>query len=311
MKGTIQIPASTSNFGPGFDCLGGAVQLYSTTTFQTEGTRTYSPETTPLTLNYSNSCTPDVPTEDNLIVQALRNVFTSFEKELPEIHLDITSRIPAGRGLGASAVAILTGTTIGLKLLAQRSSSTNLFSRSRILKHALQVESHLGNLSPSLLGGIRISYREDLQPASVQVPVENLPEIHLVVPSFEYTTEQARNRLPDTYSQEPIIHNLARTSLFIHALQTGNRTLLREGTADRMHEPHRIPDLPGGQAVPEAGLDHGAYAVWLSGAGPSFGCFVRDNDSKPAQAMKSEFEKNDVEARIIETSLDQNGLIIK
>lgn len=310
MENTIKIPGSTSNFGPGFDCLGAAINLYSETTFRSDTDTLHEPDGSSIELVYEDSHKPDVPHNKNLIIQSIVNLFRMYERRIPSIALNVRSQIPPSRGIGSSAVAILTGTTIALRIIQDQFSKDDICTSDQILKHAYALEGHHGNLHPCLYGGIRIMFRKDDGPASTLVPVEDLPDIYLVVPSIEYETNQARDCLPDLYSPDNVIYNLPRTALFVKTLMTGDWETLQEALSDKLHQPHRIPQLPGGYKIPKACLEAGGYGVWLSGAGPSYGCFVARNDQRPPQAMKKEFEKHDTPARIIQVDIDSNGVLM-
>ena len=53
----------------------------------------------------------------------------------------------------------------------------------------------------------------------------------------------------------------------IRGLETADVALLKLGLADRLHVPYRLPLIPGGAEVREAGLAAGAWGVTVSGAG--------------------------------------------
>jgi homoserine kinase len=57
--------------------------------------------------------------------------------------------------------------------------------------------------------------------------------------------------------------------MFVTALATGDTSLLREATKDRIHQDIRLAASPACAEALEAGLGAGAWCGWLSGSGPT------------------------------------------
>src|SRR5262245_1424606 len=83
----VRAPATSANLGPGFDCLGLALDLWSEVVARpgraTAGTA--------------------------LIARAVQAVFDRVGKAPPELAFECVNRIPFSRGLGSSAAAIVSG----------------------------------------------------------------------------------------------------------------------------------------------------------------------------------------------------------
>jgi len=94
---TIRVPASTSNLGPGFDCVGGALGIGLELTFA-EGEPSWSYEHGGLGPKH------DAP-DASLVLSAAGRVLG----ETPSVALRMRSDIPMGCGLGSSASAIAAG----------------------------------------------------------------------------------------------------------------------------------------------------------------------------------------------------------
>jgi homoserine kinase len=75
--------------------------------------------------------------------------------------------------------------------------------------------------------------------------------------------------LPASVPLRDAVANLSRLPLLVQALVQGRFHYLRELTADRLHEPHRMPLYREFEALKAAGFAAGAAAVTLSGAGPT------------------------------------------
>ena len=107
---TVQVPATTANLGPGFDCFGMALTLYGRFTF----------EELPAGLRFEG-----VPeafcNADNLAVRAYFSALKAINLSQAGLFLRIASDIPVSHGLGSSASLwtslILLGVAIVLELV--------------------------------------------------------------------------------------------------------------------------------------------------------------------------------------------------
>jgi homoserine kinase len=76
---------------------------------------------------------------------------------------------------------------------------------------------------------------------------------------------------------------------------------------DALHQPYRIPLIPGAQAAMDAAHQAGAGAVALSGAGPSLIAFSSKPEPAIGQAMKRAFEAAGLTARTFELGASYEG----
>jgi homoserine kinase len=76
---------------------------------------------------------------------------------------------------------------------------------------------------------------------------------------------------------------------------------------DALHQPYRIPLIPGAKDAMEAARHAGAAAVALSGAGPSLIAFSSKQDPAVGLAMKRAFEAAGLTARIFELGTSYEG----
>ena len=67
--------------------------------------------------------------------------------------------------------------------------------------------------------------------------------------------------------------------------------------ADRIHDLHRLPLIPGALEAKHAALKQGATAVCLSGAGPGMLAFTRKDHACIGEAMQAAFERAGLKAR--------------
>src|SRR3990172_5964822 len=132
---SVRVPATSANLGPGFDCLGLALDIWATITVAREGPGLNSGE--PMAA---------------MALTAARRVFDKAGRKPPR---GLTARyqggIPTARGLGAGAVARVGG-VVGANALAGEP-----FAREALLALATDLEGHADNAAPALFGGLQVS----------------------------------------------------------------------------------------------------------------------------------------------------------
>lgn len=298
---TVRVPASSGNMGPGFDVLGIAVSLYSEVRVRVLSRKPGNP-----VILIKGEGERKVPSnERNLVFRCIRYVFKKAKKPLPQLRVECINRIPLARGLGSSSAAILAGLLAGNRLLG------NKFSLEQILDWATAWEGHPDNVAAALYGGIQASLVLKGRVESLAWPVPNL-KLVAAVPAFKLSTERARHVLPKTIPMKDVVSNLAAVAVMAQAFAKRKFELLSMALNDRVHEPYRAALIPGFWAVKKAALDAGAYAVTLSGAGPSLMAYASSSDaSRVAQAMQRAFKRAGVESRTLQLSVDKKGAVVR
>jgi len=256
----VDVPATTANLGPGFDCLGAALDLnnrFAMRCIEGDGERFE------LVIEGSEgSHLRGGP--DNLVYRAAQRVW----KEAGETPLGLEARVqlavPPARGLGSSATAIVAG-LIGANALVGEPLSTE-----KLLELAIDIEGHPDNVVPSLLGGLCLTARAASQRWRV-LRCEWSPAVKAVVaiPSIRLSTAEARRAMPRSIPIPDAVLNLGALTLLLQGLRWGHGDLIADGMHDRIHEPYRWGLIQGGQAVRQAALEAGAWGCVISGAGPT------------------------------------------
>jgi homoserine kinase len=189
--------------------------------------------------------------------------FRMLEGEGP---LWVRSPIPMGRGMGFSGAVRVGGAAAAI---VQRHGTASLGEeehRSDVLRVATELEGHADNVAPSIYGGIVVCADDQVQ----RVPLAFDPAIVVWVPDGTTTsTDQSRATLPDTVPMRDAVFNLGRVATFVAACASGDHGALRLATEDRLHQPIRLAAVPESARAIEAALEHGAWAAWLSGSGPT------------------------------------------
>jgi homoserine kinase len=292
MKFTVKVPATSANLGPGFDALGLALDLWN----ETVVTRAKD-----FVVNVSGEGANRLASgKNNLIVRAAQKLADRAGQLLPPFHAGCLNAIPLSSGMGSSSAAILTGLLAGNALL------DDPFSQEEILILASEMEGHPDNVAPALLGGLIVSTVEDGRIIARQIPIGMDVCITIVLPDFYLPTIQARAALPKRITMKNAVHNISRVVLVVEAFRTGDLDLLGTAMTDTLHQPYRLPLIPGAQDAMDAARRTGAEAVALSGAGPSLIAFSK-TESGVGEAMRRAFEQAGLQSRIFQLRVSGNG----
>jgi homoserine kinase len=305
MRVLVKVPATSANLGPGFDALGLALDLWNETEFTTAKSFCLEIE--------GEGAHRLAANEKNLIVRSAQKLYASLNRPLPALGLHCTNRIPLASGLGSSAAAVLTG------LLGANALLGFPFTSEEILNMAVDLEGHPDNVAPALLGGLVVSTMEEGTVITHKLTVaENFSSnradrtalpLHLTValPQFNLSTRQARAVLPDLVPRKDAVSNISRAVLITEAFRTGDLDLLGQAMSDALHQPYRIPLIPGAREAMNAAKEAGAAAVALSGAGPSLIAFSTTPHDGIGDAMKQAFGSAGLTTRIFELKISDHG----
>ncbi len=254
----IQIPATSANLGAGFDALGLALNYYNYVNIEeADGIYIESLDGT------------DVPNDaSNLVYDSARILFDICGKPLNGLKIQQINNIPMARGLGSSSACIIAGLVGANQLLGEPMGLDDLVNLSA------QIEGHPDNTAPALLGGIVTAVFDGKSVHWVKQEVYTTLKFVVVIPDFELKTEQARACLPKEISHKDAVYNLSRAALFSASLLTGKYENLRTAVHDRLHQPYRMELIPHGRDVFDTAYSLGAYAAYLSGAGPALMAIV-------------------------------------
>jgi homoserine kinase len=301
MNITIKVPATSANLGPGFDSLGLALDLWNESTFERADDFAVHVE--------GEGEGKLAQGRNNMIIRAAQKLAEHVGKELPAFIVHCINHIPTGSGMGSSAAATLTG------LLAANALTESNLSQEEILCIASELEGHPDNVAPALMGGLVVSTLNEGKVIARKLPIAPM-HITVVLPDFHFPTKEARNVLPQNITVKDAVHNISRAVLVTEAFRTGDLSLLGEAMTDVLHQPYRIPLIPGAEAAMDAMKAAGASAVALSGAGPSLIAFSQTESGIPqgdaiGSAAKRAFETAGFSARIFQLGVSSRGAEIQ
>jgi homoserine kinase len=285
----VDVPATTANLGPGFDCLGAALDLGNRFALQVvDG----GAERFDLIIEGSEgSHLRGGP--DNLVYRAAQRVWREAGIEPVALEARVQLAVPPARGLGSSATAIVAG-LIGANALVGEPLSTE-----KLLELAIDIEGHPDNVVPSLLGGLCLTARTASQRWRV-LRCEWAADVQAVVaiPSIRLSTSEARRAMPRSIPIPDAVINLGALTLLLQGLRTGNGDLIADGLHDRIHEPYRWGLIQGGRSVRQAALEAGAWGCVISGAGPTLLALAPpDRAEAISAAMVAAWEREGVSSR--------------
>jgi homoserine kinase len=301
MKFIVKTPATTANLGPGFDALGLALTLWNETSFEAEARPAAGNQ---IQIAVEGEGQGHLHLDgNNLIARAARRVFEKLGREMPALRVHCINRIPLGSGMGSSAAATLTG------LMGANALAGNPLSQEEILRLATEIEGHPDNVAPAQLGGLVVSTLASGKIVARRIEIAPLA-LTIVKPDFHFPTRVARQALPKRVTMRDAVHNISRAVLVTKALESGDFDLLGAVMQDTLHQPYRLPLIPGASEAMQAAKRAGAAAVALSGAGPSLAAFSSKREPGVGAAMIAAFESTGLTARAFELDISLNGASI-
>jgi homoserine kinase len=271
---TVRVPASTSNLGPGFDCLGLGLRLYNTVTVSR--VREQSP----------------VP----VILNAAARLFFKESGVTPfRFHGSITGHIPRSRGLGSSAT-LRAGALLALNRIAG-----DPLDRLAIFRLCARLEGHPDNSAPAIFGGFTVARQETVQHFKVA------PRLYfvLLVPELEIKTAAARKILPARIPRKDAVENCRNASAITAAFASRNYQALAGAFVDKLHQPFRARLLPFLPRVIAAAEKAGALGAFLSGSGSTIAALTLISPERVGAAMLAAARSKN--ARLIITTADNRG----
>jgi len=284
----VRVPASSSNLGAGFDCVGVAVDRWLVAAVTPVAGNTISIR------RGGRLTTVSVADEEDLLARGFRAAGAAAGAPATGAAIDATSDIPVGCGLGSSAAAIVAGA-----LLADAALELRL-TRQQIVEIAARVEGHPDNVAPAVYGGAVLSVRTSAGLITTSLTVADSLELLLAVPPFPSDTKAARAVLPKTLPHGDAVVAASRAAALVQGLSSGDGALLGAALDDVLHVPFRRGRIPGYDAVVKAARHAGAFGATLSGAGSAILAIApRERSAAVGAAMIAAWRDSGIEAEVI------------
>jgi len=253
---TVRVPATSANLGPGFDCLGVALDLHNRVTVDRR----------------------KEPKPDRMVDEAARAFFASARRESIRFGFDIAGDIPRSRGLGSS-VAVRLGILHGLNMLCG-----SPLAAQELYRLCARLEGHPDNAAPAAFGGFTAARPDG---SYFRCEIDPVLRFVVLIPPGEIDTDASRGRLPASIPHADAARNTANASLITAAFASRQYELLRGSMADWLHQPYRSEALPHLIPAVEAGVAAGALGGYLSGSGSAVACITIDSPESVASAMQA------------------------
>ncbi|KFI66188.1 homoserine kinase [Bifidobacterium cuniculi] len=278
-KVRVRVPATSANLGSGFDTVGLALDYHD----ELEFTLCADPLNKAAQVLIEGEGADTLPRdESHLVVATFRRACEHFGLARTGFILEAHNNIPQARGMGSSAEAIVAAITA-----AYAFSHDGELDRDAVFELAARIEGHPDNVAPAVYGGMTVSWTDAADTRvfgdgsvvndgyrTVRYLVDPSMTATVFVPDYELSTAKAREALPATVPFADAVHNVARASLLIGAMNPAAladrqdpNALLMTATEDRMHQQYRGPLMqPSADLI--AKLRAAGFAAAVSGAGP-------------------------------------------
>ena len=239
--------------------------------------------------------------QDNFISSAFAVPFERSGNPVAEVEIVCRNKIPVGRGLGSSSAAVVAGIVAGNELCG------NPFTQAELLAMAAEVEGHPDNVASAFLGGLQIVVNGSDGIIASSVPLPRGLDAVLFVPDQPVVTQEARSLLPAKITRDDAVFNIGRVGLLVNALATGDLSLLRTATEDRLHQQEREKVFPAMKNILRAALDAGALGAFLSGSGSSVLAFANSRRMTIGYEMAEAASKSGVSGEFRVTRPTEQG----
>ena len=285
----IIVPATSANVGPGFDSVGVAVTKYLEIQVCEEREEWM----------IEHQLGKWIPRDErNLLLKIALQIVPDLQPR----RLKMVSDIPLARGLGSSSSVIVAGIE-----LANQLGNLKLTDHDK-LQLATKIEGHPDNVAPAIYGNLVIASSVEGQVSAVVAP---FPECAFLayIPNYELRTRDSRGVLPKKLSYKEAVAASSLANVAIAALLTGD--MVKAGQAiesDLFHERYRQELVREFATIKKVAKRNGAYATYLSGAGPTV-MVLADPDKMPK--IKAELEKQPFKGKLHELQVDTQGVRVE
>ena len=285
----IIVPATSANVGPGFDSVGVAVTKYLEIQVCEEREEWM----------IEHQLGKWIPRDErNLLLK----IALQIDPDLQPRRLRMVSDIPLARGLGSSSSVIVAGIE-----LANQLGNLKLTDHDK-LQLATKIEGHPDNVAPAIYGNLVIASSVEGQVSAVVAP---FPECAFLayIPNYELRTRDSRGVLPKKLSYKEAVAASSIANVAIAALLTGD--MVKAGQAiesDLFHERYRQELVREFATIKKVAKRNGAYATYLSGAGPTV-MVLADPDKMPK--IKAELEKQPFKGKLHDLQVDTQGVRVE
>src|SRR6187200_606250 len=226
----VEVPATSANLGPGFDCFGLALEWRERVNLAVID-HGYQ-------IEVSGEGATELPRDEtHLIIRAALVGLADLGVRAPGLWLGCRNTIPHARGLGSSSAAIVAG------LVAAAGLAGVDAEREWLLRHANAIEGHPDNVAAAIYGGFVLAYEGRDGVSVVRSEVAGSIRAAIFIPQSGVSTKATRNLLPAAVPHADAAANSGRAALLVHAM-AGDPARLYDATHDWLHQSYREPAMP-------------------------------------------------------------------
>jgi homoserine kinase len=306
----VTVPATTANFGSGFDCLGSALKLYNIVECELHD-RTIN---SVFNIDIEGEGEATLPRDkSNIIVQTMEYIFNKLKyKHLyKKMRIKLINNIPIARGLGSSASIRIAGIIIANILC------NNKLTDNEIISIATKLEGHPDNVVPAMFGGLCLSYHKlqyrnkkesDIGFFKLEMPDDIVALF--CIPEFELKTTDARKILPKKIDMGSAVFNSSRVGLFIYSILQKKYDLLKIAMEDRIHQEYRMKLIPGMKEIFNSINFSDILGIALSGSGPTIMALCKKDEvdyDKIGRNIQEIFSKYNIRSKYNVINFDNKG----
>ena len=288
----IRVSATSANLGPGFDCIGVALNIYNNVWFKQSDN----------SVLITDGSTEKISSE-NIYYKSVKSVFDLCGEKFYGIEVVQKPSIPAARGLGSSSACIVSGIYGANMLLG------NPLKQDDLIDLAAKLEGHPDNTTPCIVGGLCCCVVENDKVYYSSVPVDNSIMFCAFVPDFKMPTKEARRILPQGITHIDAAYNISRAAYLMSLFYKKDYSRIGIALKDKLHQPYRLSLIEGSDEIFKLADDLGAYGTYLSGAGPTIISIVDSKNKDFIKNAKQYLKENLKVWRILTLNSDKKGVL--
>lgn len=288
----VRVPATVTNIGPALGGLALAVQLHCSVEFRQR-------DDNELVVTAGD----DFDAIEHPVVLAAIRVFQHIGRAPSGFEVRVSNSIPIGAGLGAKTAFSVAG-VIGANNLTNAQ-----LPREKLMSFAAQVAQSGEGVAAAMVGGLAtgLLLEDELIHQSV---APTAMRIIIATPQIAKYERKAQRATPKTVNYDEALANISHVPLLVESFRQLDYDRLRLLMSDDILQSKLAHHIDGFEAVVGAAKQAGAYALTISGIGPSVIAFAPNQHHDIADAMRQAFQQAGVTAQTWVLPVDRQGVVL-
>ncbi len=290
----VSVPATSANLGPGFDCLGIAVNLKNQVIIKPSKFHSVS-------LKGEGANNPALK-DNNMFISIFNDFYHNLSSKKRHFRFEFFNEIPLSRGLGSSSAVIVSA------IASAYAIEGIVLEKDKLLNLALAYENHPDNITPAVMGGFNVACVQENEVKYINKSLPKSLKAVVVIPNRAISTAISRKTLPFKYSKEDAVFNISHSSLLTAAFMSENWDMLKHASQDVFHQKYRMKHMPELFDVQKTALKEGALMSTLSGSGSTLFSMALNEDAKKLElALKNKFPH----FKVLTVDFDNQGVKVE